>query len=48
MLHLCAEKATDYAVEAASEESIVFSLHFLQFPNNSELKQLLLGLFRQL
>jgi hypothetical protein len=47
-LHLCANEATDHAVEAASEELIVFSLYFLQLPNNSELKQLLLGLFRQL
>jgi hypothetical protein len=48
ILHLCANKATDHVVEAASEELIVFSLYFLQLPNNSELKQLLLGLFRQL
>ena len=48
MLHLCADKATDYMVEAASEESMVFSLYFLQLPNNSELKQQLLGLFWQL
>jgi hypothetical protein len=48
MLHLCADKATDHVVEAASEELIIFSLYFLQLPNNSELKQLLLGLFQQL
>jgi hypothetical protein len=48
ILHLCANEATDHAVEAASEELIIFSLYFLQLPNNSELKQLLLGLFWQL
>jgi hypothetical protein len=48
ILHLCANEATDHEVEAASEELIVFSLYFLQLPNNSELKQLLLGLFWQL
>jgi hypothetical protein len=48
ILHPSANKATDHAVEAASEELIIIFLYFLQLPNNSELKQLLFGLFQQL